>query len=125
MNIQAMKRFILVLLPILLLGLFAATIPTRAMPEYATQVGEPCASCHVSPAGGGMRNVRGQAWVAEGKPAEVPSTLAALQILGVQLPSDMSIYSNAPAVEPAPAPLQVEPGKLAPLMLKLLDYVGN
>ncbi len=122
-----MQRVILILFIALILIVLAFTfaVPTRAMPEYATQVGEPCASCHVSPAGGGLRNARGQAWVAEDKPSQVPSTLDALKILGVQLPQDMSVYTNAPASQPTPAPLQMQSEKLAPLMNELLDYEGN
>ncbi len=43
-----------------------------ALPEYATRTGEPCATCHVNPAGGGARTVRGSLWVAAGKPDVVP-----------------------------------------------------
>jgi mono/diheme cytochrome c family protein len=43
-----------------------------ALPEYATRTGEPCATCHVNPAGGGARTVRGSLWVAAGKPDTVP-----------------------------------------------------
>ena len=122
-----MQRSILILFLVttLVVLAFAFAVPTRAMPEYAARVGEPCASCHVSPAGGGLRNVRGQAWVAENKPGQVPSTLDALKILGVQLPSDMSIYSNAPASQPTPAPLHLQAENLAPLMERLLNYEGN
>ncbi len=114
--------FVAVLLISLALGL---ATPTRAMPEYATQVGEPCASCHVSPAGGGMRNVRGQAWVTQGRPSTVPSTEDALKIMGVSLPSDMSIYTAAPAQPQPAAPFQPQMKSLAPLLERLLDYEGN
>ncbi len=118
-----------VLLSVLLAAaLFALAIafaePGGAMPEYATQVGEPCATCHVSAAGGGLRNVRGQAWVAKDKPAAAPSTTDSLTALGVQLPADMTIYSAAPAGAPAAAPL-ARPGPAAWLLDKLLEYEGN
>lgn len=97
----------------------------RAMPEYATKTGEPCATCHVSPAGGGLRNVRGQAWVASNKPATVPSTTDALKILGIQLPADMSIYTVAPAVVPTPAPLSMQSENPTLLFNALQNYPGN
>jgi hypothetical protein len=104
--------------------IFSAT-PTRAMPEYATRVGEPCASCHFSPSGGGLRNVRGQAWVALEKPSSVPSTADALKMLGVQLPSDMSVYTNAPAMLPTPSPFKTRAQSYMSLVGRLLNYEGN
>jgi len=52
--------------------IFAARPTAHALPEYATRTGEPCATCHVNPAGGGPRTVRGSLWVAAGKPDVVP-----------------------------------------------------
>jgi hypothetical protein len=117
-----------VIFPILLAGVILiifAVCPARAMPEYAASTGEPCATCHVSPAGGGLRNVRGQAWVASDKPATVPSTTEALKILGIALPADMSIYTVAPAVAPTPAPLSLQLEKRKPLFSALQNYAGN
>ncbi len=45
----------------------------HALPEYAARTGQPCAVCHVNPAGGGPRTERGALWVAQGKPDEVPA----------------------------------------------------
>jgi hypothetical protein len=42
------------------------------LPEYAARTGQACAVCHVNPAGGGPRTVRGLLWVAQGKPDQVP-----------------------------------------------------
>ena len=42
-------------------------------PEYATLTGEGCATCHVSPGGGGPRTLRGLLWAVRGKPAKVPT----------------------------------------------------
>ncbi len=114
--------------PILLAGVVLtifAVSPARALPEYATRTGEPCATCHVSPAGGGLRNVRGQAWVLSGKPATVPSTTEALQVLGIQLPADMSMYTAAPLAQPTPAPFSAQLEKYSPLIERLLKYEGN
>ena len=52
--------------------IFAARPAAHALPEYATRTGESCASCHVSPAGGGPRTVRGTLWIAAGRPDQVP-----------------------------------------------------
>jgi mono/diheme cytochrome c family protein len=51
---------------------FAARWPAHALPEYAARTGQACAVCHVNPAGGGPRTVRGLLWVAQGKPDQVP-----------------------------------------------------
>lgn len=51
---------------------FAAGQPAHALPEYATRTGQPCATCHVNPAGGGPRTLRGLLWLAQGRPDEVP-----------------------------------------------------
>jgi mono/diheme cytochrome c family protein len=51
---------------------FATQRPAHALPEYAARTGQPCATCHVSPAGGGPRTLRGLLWVAQGRPDEVP-----------------------------------------------------
>lgn len=49
------------------------TWPTaHALPEYATRTGQQCATCHVNPAGGGPRTLRGLLWIARGRPDEVP-----------------------------------------------------
>ncbi len=116
---------LLLALVLTLLLVFYLAMPASAMPEYATLTGEPCASCHVSPAGGGLRNLRGQAWVLQDKPSAVPSTTEALAALGIQLPSDMSIYTVAPATAPAAAPLAVPATRFTPLFSTLCAYEGN
>jgi Cytochrome C oxidase, cbb3-type, subunit III len=45
--------------------------PTQALPEYAQRTHEPCATCHVSPGGGGPRTMRGLLWIADGRPDQV------------------------------------------------------
>jgi mono/diheme cytochrome c family protein len=54
------------------LFLFAFQRPVHALPEYATRTGQTCATCHVNPAGGGPRTLRGLLWLAEGRPDQVP-----------------------------------------------------
>lgn len=45
----------------------------HALPEYATRTGQQCATCHVNPAGGGPRTLRGLLWLAQDRPDQVPS----------------------------------------------------
>jgi hypothetical protein len=44
----------------------------HALPEYATRTGQQCSTCHVNPAGGGPRTLRGLLWLAQGRPDQVP-----------------------------------------------------
>ena len=123
-----MKRN-LILLGILFLvtALFLALLPVSsadALPEYASQTGEPCASCHVSPSGGGPRGPRGQAWVASGKPGAVPDTLQSLELLGVELNVDPAYFTETTPQVPAEA-LEVAPGQGQPLYRWLNSYDGN
>ncbi len=78
-----MKRFLRQLIPYLALSAlavgvylltasFTATPVAHALPEYAARTGEACATCHVSPGGGGPRTLRGLLWSASGRPDDVP-----------------------------------------------------
>lgn len=53
--------------------IFAVQQPAHALPEYGTRTGQTCATCHVNPAGGGPRTLRGLLWLAEGRPDQVPA----------------------------------------------------
>jgi hypothetical protein len=99
--------------------------PAEALPEYAAQTGEPCATCHVSPSGGGPRTPRGQAWVAAGKVGSVPALTEALSLLGVHLEVDESQYVTVPASIPAAKPLQFKTGQAGAVHNWLQDYAGN
>ncbi len=57
---------------ILGLAVFAAVPTAHAYPEYTNRTGQQCTACHVSPAGGGPRTLRGLLWIAAGRPDEVP-----------------------------------------------------
>jgi mono/diheme cytochrome c family protein len=57
--------------------------PAHALPEYAKRTGEPCATCHVNPGGGGPRTLRGALWASKGKPDEVPALPGVLLAPGV------------------------------------------
>lgn len=52
--------------------IFASQVPAHALPEFATRTGQQCTTCHVNPAGGGPRTLRGLLWIAQGRPDEVP-----------------------------------------------------
>jgi mono/diheme cytochrome c family protein len=57
--------------------------PAHAFPEYAERTGEPCATCHVNPGGGGPRTLRGLLWAARGRPDSVPELPGSLMAPGV------------------------------------------
>ncbi len=76
------KRFqpslqIVITIALMVIGIFSfilfwSATPGHALPEYANRTGEPCATCHVSPGGGGPRTLRGLIWASRGKPDKVP-----------------------------------------------------
>jgi len=55
----------------------------HALPEYAGRTGEACATCHVSPGGGGPRTLRGLLWAAQGRPDQGPQLPNVLIATGV------------------------------------------
>jgi cytochrome c5 len=59
------------------------TPTAHALPEYAARTGEPCATCHVNPGGGGPRTLRGLLWSARGKPDAVPELPGVLLAPGI------------------------------------------
>ena len=122
-----MKRLLLfsTLLITIILGLTLTSRPTQALPEYATQTGEPCATCHLSPSGGGLRTPRGQAWVGAGKPGTVPGLTEALELLGVHLEVDQSAYLAPTGPIPPAEPLRLKAGQAKALHDWLKDYEGN
>jgi mono/diheme cytochrome c family protein len=124
-----MKRYF-ILLGILLLAtaLFLAMLSAStagALPEYSAQTGEPCATCHVSPSGGGPRGPRGQAWVASSKPGAVPDTLEALELLGVELTVDPAYFTVTDLEVQDPEALEITSGQGQPLYRWLSQYDGN
>ena len=96
-----------------------------ALPEYSAQTGEPCASCHISPSGGGPRGPRGQAWVASSKPGAVPDTLEALELLGVELTVDPAYFTVTDLEVQDPEALETASGQGQPLYHWLSEYDGN
>src|SRR5512134_3436624 len=110
-----MKQFLIIFGALLvctsLLVALATPSTTQALPEYASQTGEPCSSCHISPSGGGPRGPRGRAWVASNKPGAVPDLVTSLELLGVELSVDPAYFTEAdPEVQEAEA-LSVEPSQ--------------
>ena len=124
-----MKRFLIFFGTLLLVAALAlALIPNssaNALPEYASQTGEPCASCHISPSGGGSRGPRGQAWVASGKPGAVPDTLQALELLGVELSVDPAYFKVTDLEVQEPEALETTSGPSQPVYRLLREYDGN
>jgi len=124
-----MKRFLILLgILILVTTLFLALLPVSqagALPEYASQTGEPCASCHVSPSGGGPRGPRGQAWVASGKPGAVPDMLQSLELLGVELSVDPAYFTVTDLEVQEPETLETTSVQGQPLYHWLNAYDGN
>ncbi len=126
MRIMKKKILIYLITGIVLVGcVFFLTQQTQALPEYSAQTGEPCASCHISPSGGGARAPRGQAWVGGGRPATVPGLLDSLELLGVHLTVDEATFKNlSNEVSPAqPLHLDASPGEEIRDWLE--DYDGN
>ncbi len=97
----------------------------HALPEYAAQTGEPCATCHVSPSGGGLRTPRGLAWVAGGKLSSVPDLNQALEALGVHRQVDPADYHAAGGPVPAAGAPELRPGAAAQYSRLLREYAGN
>jgi mono/diheme cytochrome c family protein len=122
-----MKKF-LILSGALLLCLSLLMLPsvkTQALPEYAAQTGEPCATCHISPSGGGPRGPRGQAWVAADKPAAVSDLIASLELLGVKLDADPAYFTATNPEVPEAEALKVPPAQSQKLYRWLSEYDGN
>lgn len=97
----------------------------EALPEYSTQTGEPCATCHVSPSGGGPRGPRGQAWVASSKPGEVPDLVQSLELLGVELSVDPLYFVASDSPIPEAEALGTVTCQDQPLFQWLGEYDGN
>ena len=85
--IRSLKYFSIaaIVLVVMLSMMMIGNAPTaHALPEYAARTGEPCATCHVSPGGGGPRTLRGLVWAARGKPDKVPTLPGVLIAPGVK-----------------------------------------
>ncbi len=122
---QLCWRVHIVLAALALLATLALTAPARALPEYASQTGEPCATCHISPSGGGLRTPRGQAWVGSHRPGTVPALEDALALLGVHLTvneADFKAPANAAQPVAQPAAVSSDPAEMRQW---LNSYEGN
>jgi len=124
-----MKRFLIILGSLLLLlamsVAFSPNSTVQALPEYSAQTGEPCATCHVSPSGGGPRGPRGQAWVASSKPGEVPDLVQSLELLGVELTADPAYFTAIDVQILEAEPLTTMTWQGQPLYRWLGEYDGN
>lgn len=84
--IRFLQYFSMVTLVVIvpLIVMMISNVPTaHALPEYASRTGESCATCHVSPGGGGPRTLRGLLWSARGKADQVPTLPGVLLAPGV------------------------------------------
>lgn len=124
-----MKYFLIICGSLFLLAaVVLALIPNgqvRALPEYSAQTGEPCATCHISPSGGGPRGPRGQAWVASSKPGAVPDLVQSLELLGVELSVDPAYFVAPDAFIPDEPQLETVTWQGPPLYRWLINYDGN
>jgi mono/diheme cytochrome c family protein len=125
-----MKHYtVLILFSALILLAVLATLAhpqaARALPEYSAQTSEPCASCHLSPSGGGPRGLRGQAWVGSGKPGAVPALADALELLGIHLQVDEREYRASGGPIPPAQPVQVDPAQAQDMHDHLSSFDGN
>ncbi|GAB4495908.1 MAG: hypothetical protein Fur0016_06430 [Anaerolineales bacterium] len=68
---------------LIFLAISTASNTAQALPEYSHRTGEPCATCHVNPGGGGPRTLRGALWAARGRPDAVPDLPGVLLAPGV------------------------------------------
>ena len=108
--------------------LLALALPggqVKALPEYSSQTGEPSATCHLSPSGGGARTPRGQAWVGSGKPGAVPDLVAALEQLGIHLEVNQEDYTRVPETIHPASPLQTSPIEAERIFEWVSSYGGN
>jgi mono/diheme cytochrome c family protein len=84
--IRISQFFSIALIGVMVIILFetmAGGTAAHALPEFAENTGQPCATCHVNPGGGGPRTLRGLLWAAKGRPDEVPDIGNILIALGV------------------------------------------
>lgn len=82
-SLQILALTALALGAMLVATLWTAAQPVQALPEYTARTGEACATCHVSPGGGGPRTLRGLLWAARGRPDQVPTLPGVLIAPGV------------------------------------------
>ncbi len=114
-----------VLITAFLLALALPGGQAEALPEYSAQTGEPCATCHLSPSGGGARTPRGQAWVGSGKPGAVPDLAAALEQLGVHMEINQEDYTLVPVTIQPAEPLVANPADTGRIYEWVSGYDGN
>ena len=89
------KIVLSVVIVVSILLFFWGLTPGHALPEYAMRTGEPCATCHVSPGGGGPRTLRGLLWASNGKPDKVPDLPNVLVAPGIKNGDELYEFSCA------------------------------
>lgn len=78
-------------------------IPAAALPDYAAKTGQPCATCHVNPAGGGARNSFGQRFEAIPTHSSDPAGAFAQAQAAAQPTATAAPAKPAATATPAPA----------------------
>ncbi len=94
--VRGMQYAAILLIAVFVFGLVSVWVPAasvHALPEYAGRTGEPCATCHVSPGGGGPRTLRGLLWAARGRADQVPVLPNVLIAPGVS--NGLELYDTA------------------------------
>lgn len=82
-SVQVISVIILALVVFFGVTVWLGERSAYALPEYSPRTGEPCATCHVNPGGGGPRTLRGLLWSAYGRPEAVPQLPNVLLAPGV------------------------------------------
>lgn len=72
---------------------FVSWPAAHAYPEYTDRTGQQCTACHINPAGGGPRTLRGLLWIAGGRPDQVPD-LPSAQDEGDEGPTGESLFAR-------------------------------
>ena len=122
-----MKRLVLASFLVITAAILVlvAVHPSQALPEYSAQTGEPCATCHISPSGGGLRTPRGQGWIGSGRPGAVPALADALVLLGVRLKVNEKDFVAVPGAAKAAEPLKVKTDQAKQINTVPKNYEGN
>ena len=111
-----------------MLIMIAMATVTDALPQYAAATGQPCATCHVNPAGGGPRNATGQAF--EAIPTHSTDPAGAFAQISHTAPAPAPTQAPAPAATqtpaPAPAPTQAPaPAVSSPVSVSISGWQSD
>jgi mono/diheme cytochrome c family protein len=102
-----MRQSLAKIIPLLLISTLAAVVfmvtanatgapVAHALPVYSVRTGEPCATCHANPGGGGPRPPRGRVLWGRRPPDEVPELSGVLLAPGITEGVDLFDIACAP-----------------------------